>query len=453
MGRSGKVSALTAELQDRLRFETLLSDLIARFVRLPPGQVDAAIEDAQRRFCEELGLDRSSLWQPVADDPDAVLVTHFFQAAGGFSSVHPQTVGPPPDAGSALHGPPGLPSYKRLDVRAFCPWIYGELRRGETVVISRLDELPDEAAPDREFLKYYGTKSSVLVPLSGGGAWLGFLTFASLAKARTWPEPLVKRFQLIAQVFAGALAEARAETRVDQLRAELGHATRVTLLGELTASLVHEVNRPLAAILSNAQAARRWLSEGAPDPAELRDVLDDIIADDKRAAEILRGIRQMLHREANPREPVELNKVIGDVAALLDGELEAVEVQLRLDLAPDLPAIRASAIEIQQVLLNFMLNGIQAMRDSEAMDRLLTVAARLEEGGVTVVVSDTGGGLTDEARRRLWEPFFTTKPRGLGMGLPICRRIVEAHGGRIWAGNNADRGATFGFSLPVGDPE
>jgi signal transduction histidine kinase len=453
MGRSSDVAVVMAELRDRLRFETLLADLIARFVELPPGRLDSTIEDAQRRFCEDLVLDRSVLWQATEDAPEVVLVTHLYQRADDPSLVNPKTVAQPIPGDPVLQGLESFPHYKRADLKTFCPWSYGKVRQGETVRISSLGDLPEEAAPDRRFLMRYGTRSTVLVPLSAGGAWLGFLTFASLREDRAWPDSLVKRFQLIGQVFATALAQARSETRMVQLRKELYYATRVAVLGELTATIVHEINRPLAAILSNAQAARRWVSGDAPDPGELRDVLDDIIADDKRAGQILHGIRSMLQKGDAPREPVDLNGVIREVANLLEGELHGFRVWLDLELLPDLPRASGRAVELQQVVMNLMLNGIQAARACEAQDPHLRVSSRVEEGQVVVAVRDSGPGLSEEVRRRLWEPFFTTKPGGLGMGLAICRRIIEAHGGRIWGENNPDCGAGFSFSLPAGGSE
>jgi signal transduction histidine kinase len=452
MTRRKSVAGRPLETRKRLRFETLLSDLIARFVNLPPDQVDAAIEEAQRRFCEELGLDRSSLWQPEADDPGVVSVTHLYQPGSASAGRHPGDVGPPQGVPLLEGGRQALPSYKRIEVKAAFPWVFERCLRGETVAISSLAGLPEGAERDRASFEQYGTRSTVVVPLLAGGRWLGLLSFATLREERAWPEALVKRFQLVAQVFANALAQAKADARIAHLRAELGRATRVSLLGELTATLAHEVNRPLAAILSNAQAARRWLAAGAPDLSELRDVLDDIIADDKRAGQVIHRIHAMLQRDPGPREAVDLNQICRDVAALLGDELQSAEVQLRLELAQTVPSVEASPVEMQQVVLNLVVNAIQSLRGSGAPERLITVATRREGRELAVLVKDTGPGLCEEARGRLWEPFFTTKPGGLGMGLAICRRIAEAHGGHVEGENNPEGGATFRFALPAGGP-
>lgn len=442
---------LQNELEKQLRFETLLTHIVARFVSLPPERLDEAIEDAQSQCCQVLGLDRSALWQVVSEDPELVLVTHLYQARGDPRLIHPEDVAVPPGRVRLVRGKEGQPDHKRISVREHWPWGYSQLRQGKTLAISRMSDLPAEASLDKETFRLYGTASTVVVPLSAGGRWLGILSFASLREEREWPRDLVKRLELIAQVFASAIAQSKAEGRIAELRAELNHASRVSLLGELTATLAHEVNRPLAAILSNAQAARHWLAEGEPERSELLAVLDDIIADDKRAGQVIHRIRAMLQRDGHARESVDLNQLALGVAELLSGELRGADVSVRLDFAPDLPQVRANPVEVQQVLLNLMVNAIQSMRAPDVPDRSLRVATSCGPRQAIVEVCDTGPGLSEEAPERLWEPFYTTKPGHLGMGLPICRRIAEAHGGRIEVRNTPEGGAVFRFALPVGE--
>ena len=241
----------------------------------------------------------------------------------------------------------------------------------------------------------------------------------------------------------------QAEARAAQLRDELAHSARVTMMGELAATLAHEINQPLAAILSNAQATRRWLKADHPDLDEVRATVDDIIADDKRAGEIIHRMRALMKKGDHRPQRIDLCKAIRDVAALLQGEIVAADVILRLDLPPGALPVNADEVATQQVLLNLMMNGIQAIKEAGGRTRQLHVHATRAGESVVVTVRDTGNGIPEETRARLFEPFFTTKETGLGVGLGICRRIAEAHGGRLDVGAAPTGGATFVFSLPT----
>ena len=242
----------------------------------------------------------------------------------------------------------------------------------------------------------------------------------------------------------------RSEQELAQLQKELLHATRVSVMGELASALAHELNQPLAAILSNAQAARRLLRASPPDIDEVRAALDDIVSDDKRAGEIIHGLRALMAKGESKSVRLDLNQLIRAVASLLHGEFVAADVATVFDLAPDLPTITAGHTELQQVLMNLMMNGIDAQRSLSKESRCLTVTSSADSHAVTVSIRDEGIGITSEDLRNIFEPFHTTKANGLGMGLAICRRIIEHYGGRIWAENNPDRGATFRFELPHG---
>ena len=243
------------------------------------------------------------------------------------------------------------------------------------------------------------------------------------------------------------VARQRAEARSAELRQALTHATRVTLLGELAATLAHEINQPLAAILSNAQATKRWLATDAPDLGEIRAIVNDIIADDKRAAEVIHRMRTLLRKSEQSHAEFDLVPAIRDVAALLHGELIAANVALRLDLA-DALVVHGDKVAMQQVLLNLMLNGIQSIQDAGVIVRHLQVQARRTNGTARVVVHDTGSGVSEELRETLFETSFTSRAGGLGVDLAVCRRIAEAHGGRLDLGASLNGGATFVLNLP-----
>jgi PAS domain S-box-containing protein len=793
-------------LKERLLFETLLADLSARFVNLPAEQVDGEIQNAQRRICECLDLDRSTLWQRVSAESNSYRLTHF-------------------------HQPPGSPQVpERLESSITFPWATRKIMAGETLIISRLADLPPAAARDQEVWRHYGTRSTVVVPISVGGATLGGLSFAMVREERAWPESLVNRLQLVAQLFANAFArkwaeqalqesenryravvetqtelvcrfkpdttltfvnsayaryfdrsaeqligspflplvpreahegirqhlssfspsdnfkgyehevllpdgsrawqewtdqaffdehgrivefqsvgrdvtkrkgaeealrkkdkslaeaqriahlgsyewdlltgkiigseeayrifgiprevpsitfdeflelvhpddrdsvnetvgrsladpgapiateyriipsdglerfiyhrgeaavgddgkpvriigtvhditedkraeealraseaqlrlmadslpvlisyvdreqryqfnnvayarwfgisrdslqgapirnvlgdhayeavrgyvekalageEVRFETemrtqgdhgrhilahyvpnvdgngsvlgfyalvqdvseqkRIDleiqRQREQLAHVSRVATLGELTASLAHEIHQPLAAIMSNAQAALRFLDQRDPDLNEVRDILADIVQDDRRAHEVIRRLRRFLRRDKPELTPLALNEIIQEVMTLLKREALLRGVAIDMELGPQLPPVVGDRVQLQQVVLNLVLNAVDAMADLAPESRKVIVRTEREDDReARVAVRDCGTGLDEQSLHRVFEPFYTTKPEGLGMGLAICRSIVEAHGGRLRAANNPDRGATFTFTIPV----
>jgi PAS domain S-box-containing protein len=239
-----------------------------------------------------------------------------------------------------------------------------------------------------------------------------------------------------------------AQRNLDQTRRELERLGRANMLGELVSALAHELNQPLAAILSNAQAARRFLGSGDPDPAELREILDDIVRDDKRAGEVIQRLRLMLSEGKLERERTRIADVFAQVLAIAGTEVESRGVAVSQELAPDLPPIEVDQIAIQQVLMNLLLNALRAVSDAPENRRRVHIEARRSgEEHLSISLEDSGPGIPTEALPRLFEPFFTIRSQGLGMGLAICRRIVEAHGGRI-NGENTGTGARFSFTLP-----
>jgi PAS domain S-box-containing protein len=236
--------------------------------------------------------------------------------------------------------------------------------------------------------------------------------------------------------------------RLRQLEADLAHMNRVTMLGELASSLAHELNQPIAAAITSANACLRWLAHNPPDLERARAAVMRIENDGSRAAEIMQRLRAFYKTGAPPqRELVDLNEVAGEMLALLRNEATRHSISLRTELAPQLPRITADRVQLQQVLMNLMLNGIEAMTDRAGQ---LTIQSQSTEDGLLLMsVSDTGVGLPAEKLDRIFNAFYTTKTQGTGMGLAISRSIIEAHGGRLWATANAERGATFHFTLPA----
>jgi signal transduction histidine kinase len=255
---------------------------------------------------------------------------------------------------------------------------------------------------------------------------------------------------LIAGLLLQRSRRRRAELAVQQHRVELAHAGRLATMGELTASIAHEVNQPLGAILANVDAADMLLESGAARPEDVRSILADIREDDLRASEVIRRLRTLLAKQQMAREPLDLNGAAAEVLRMLDAEARRRHVEFVTEFDAALPNVIGDRVQLQQVLLNLVVNAMDAMADTPATLRRVTVRTGLRPGGdVEVAVSDRGHGIAAERLPKLFESFFTTKERGMGLGLSISRSIVETHGGRIWAETNDAGGATFRFTLPA----
>jgi signal transduction histidine kinase len=221
-------------------------------------------------------------------------------------------------------------------------------------------------------------------------------------------------------------------------------------MGELASSIAHEVNQPLAGITTNGNAALRWLARVPPDIEEVRACLQRIIRDGQRAGDVIARMRTFVRKAAPQKVRLALHDVIAEVVALADGELRRHGVALHTDLAADLPPVLADRVQVQQVLLNLVMNGIEAMKEVTDRPRQLLIRSRPEGSSqVLVAVQDSGIGLDEQSLERVFEAFYTTKPEGMGMGLSISRSVIEAHGGRLWTVANSDYGATFQFTLPT----
>jgi PAS domain S-box-containing protein len=242
----------------------------------------------------------------------------------------------------------------------------------------------------------------------------------------------------------------QAEIEIEKQRQELIHVTRLGTLGQLASSIAHEINQPLTAILANAQAAQRFLSQKKPDLDELREILKDITDDDKRAGEVIRKMRSLIKKKEFEFEKLDINNLIREAIPLLQGYVMRKNKKIRVQTDPDLPSIDGDRVQLQQVLLNLITNGVDAMVErGPAAQELVIRTSKNDSNSVVIAIKDAGGGLPDKDPHRVFEPFYTTKPEGLGMGLVISRAIVEGHGGTLHAENNPDNGATFFVTIPV----
>ena len=402
-------------LAERLRFEQLLSSLATAFSHLSAADFDRAVQHGLRQVVDFLAVDRGSLIEFTRDGT----------AARSWAVE------------------------EWMEVGEF-PWMTARLQRGEVINVSQLEELPDEAAVDRQSYLLHRVKPQVAVPLLVSGIVVGGLVFSTVGAERARSDELIQQLHLLGEVFANALARKQGELEAQRLRQDLTHIGRVSALGELTASLTHELSQPLTAILSNAQTAQRLVAADVVDLESVREILSDIVTDDKRAAAVISGLRALIKKGEPEFMPLDLNVIVGEVTWLLRSDTIMRNVSMSLELAPDLPRVRGDRVQLQQVVLNLVLNGFEAMREPHAGARTLVIrTARDGAATLRVTVQDSGPGIAEKDRGHIFEPLYTTKTEGLGMGLAIVRTIVHAHGGAVEAENNPQGGASLHVTLPV----
>jgi signal transduction histidine kinase len=402
-------------LAERLRFEKLLASLSAALGHLSAVDFDRGIQRGLRQVVDFLGVDRGSLIE--------------FSRDGGAARSW------------AIE--------EWMDAGEF-PWMTARLQHGDLLNVAQLEELPDEAAVDRRSYLAHRVKPQVALPLLAGGTVVGGLVFSTVAAERAKSDELIQQLRLLGEVFANALSRKQGELEAQRLRQDLTHIGRVSALGELTASLAHELNQPLTAILTNAQVAQRLFAADAVNLEEVREILNDIVTDGKRAGDIVHRLRSLIKKGDLEFVSLDLNEIVGEVAWLVRSDAILHNVSLSLEFAADLPKVHGDRVQLQQVVLNLVLNALDAMREPGAGERSLVIrTAREGADAVRVAVEDTGTGIDETVGDRMFQPLYTTKAKGLGMGLAIARTIVHAHAGQLGAANNVRGGATFHFTLPV----
>jgi len=413
------------DIEDRKRAEMLLGGEKRLLEMIARGDSRALILDDLCRLVEELAS--SSLSSILLLDPNGKQLRH-----GAAPSL-------PPSYTKAIDGIVIGPSVGSCGTAAYCK---------KPVIVS--DIATDTRWADyRDSALAHGLRACWSTPiLSSDRRVLG--TFAIYFREPRSPTP--PEHNLIEQVthLASIVIERdQAEEALQEAQAELAHVTRVMTMGELVASIAHEVNQPLGAIVTNGHACVRLLSREVPDLKRSLKVIERMIKDGMRASEVIKRIRDLLHKTPTEKVPLNVNETIEEVIALVSSDLLRSKMELKAELAPDLPPVTGDRIQLQQVILNLILNGKDAMSGVKNGPRELLITSRKSKAGELVVaVRDSGRGLDPNDAQRIFDPFFTTKPEGMGLGLSISRTIIEAHGGTLWATQNENVGATIQFTLP-----
>ncbi len=419
-------------IDELLGFERLLVDLSTSLVGSPGPDLEARLQEALRAIATFLEVDSISLWDVAAGIPSPT-VTHRWIAAG--ASVAPDEASP-----------------------AGLPWIVDEIVAGRVVSVDAVADLPPAGGADADALRAAGVRKLLVIPLRNQDTVVGALALASMRDERPWNDEVVPRLGVFGNMLLGALAQRSAELRARQAMAEsvqsrehLAHLARVDAVGAMTAAIAHEIKQPLMAIANYAQAGRRRLA-GA-DPVD-RDKLDELLekagSQAALASEVLDRLRAMVKRRETQEARIDLPVLLGNALQFIEIEGRLKDVRIESSVPPDLPPGLGDEIQIQQVVMNLAHNAMEAMTAVPARERVLRVEAEASgDDRILIRVADRGPGIPVADTERVFEPFHTTKETGLGIGLSICRSIVDGHGGSLWHVPRPGGGTVFEFTLPV----
>jgi signal transduction histidine kinase len=424
------------ELDNAIGFERLASAILASLVLAKPREEHRAISSGLRQIGEFVGAEQVALWLRFGNEPSTVATQHW--QAEGFESA--------------------LGSTEMLEF----PWVKAQVAAGRTVRLARIDELSPDAGPERAALSALGVRSLLVVPISVSGRIGGALSIASVQREHEWPDVLTPGVSLLAEVFGSLHAREAAERRkvaaeieASHWRERLAHLVRVHTAGEMSVALAHEITQPLGAIENYALAARRRACENAPDMGRVVDLLDKIIGQATRAGNVVTRMRSMTQRHELDPGPIDVERAVRECVDMVKMDCDLRNIRIHLKPAhPSLPIVVVDEIHLQQVVLNLLRNAMEAIACAPPDGaREITVSLGLNEHDeVLVGIADRGTGIAEGDLERVFESFYTTKSGGLGVGLAICRKLIEVHGGVLWAAHNPGGGAVFRFTLPVAAP-
>jgi signal transduction histidine kinase len=425
--RRDRAARAGRERREAERFESLVGELSAAMALAPADAVDREIESWLGKICRALDLDRSGIYERDAPD-EPVRTTHTWVRAGF---------------------PPFPPKY---DPEKLFQRSTKLVMAGKTLTFARPSDIPAENQDARRAVELYGPKASAAIPMWAGGKVIGAATFGKFRSPREWSPELLAHLTLAVRLFGCAIERKQSEMAIRAARTELRVASRRNSMSELVASLSHEINQPLGAVLSNLGGLARLLAQGNPEPAMALEAVNNAIEDTKRTAEIVRRIRFMFKKHVEQKTAIGIGALVGEVVKLIAGEAAVRKISVQIEVSSSVQRVTGDSILLQQCVLNLLMNAFDAIAEAKSDQRGVTIKVAPEKTGwVGVSVCDSGAGIDPAVANRLFEPFVTTKSEGMGLGLLVTRSIVESHGGRIWSTPNPDRGTTFTFTLPVAE--
>jgi signal transduction histidine kinase len=415
-----------SERRETEPFESVTGELSAAMAQVTADAVDQEIEKWLGKICLVLNLDRGAIYE--RDAPGRPVRTSHSWTRPNF--------------------PPSPRKYDPEELfKKATDWVFA----GNQLVFARPSEIPFEMRDARPAIERYGPKASAVIPMQVGGRVIGAASFGKFRSPREWSPKVLEHLALVVRIFGGAIERKQAEAAARLAREELALAQRRSMMGELVASLTHELNQPLGAVLSNLGGLARLLSQGNRDPALAAKAVDNAIEDTKRAGEIVRRVRAMFKGDGSRKASVEPAALVAEVVKLIGSEIALHKIRLRVEAAA-VPPVFGDRILLQQCILNLLMNAFDAVANVETEKREVTITIAPEkQGWITTSVRDTGNGIHPSVAGRLFEPFVTSKTHGMGLGLLVTRSIVEDHGGKIIVKPNSDGGTTFTFTLPVAE--
>jgi len=402
-----------------------MDELSAAMAQARAEAVDREIQTWQEKICKALSLDRSVIYE--SETPGKVRRSHIWVRANF----------------------PQLP--KKFHPEKFVnsgDWVFS----GNQLVFSRPSEIPPEWKEMRRAVEQYGPKASAIFPMRAGDRVIGAVSFGKFSAPRRWSPQLLHRLELSVRIFGSAIERKQAKAALRVARSELAVTQRRSMMGELVASLAHELNQPHGAILSNLDGLGRLLAQGNLEPEKAVRAIENAIEDTKRAGEIVRRVRAMFKGDRSEKAAVDIGEMISEVVTLIRREAALRGISVEIEASLPIPPVFGDRVLLQQCIVNLLLNAFDAVDDLEDDRRKVTLSvASRRPGWIEIDVSDRGTGIDQSIAGRLFEPFVTTKSKGMGLGLLVTRSIVEDHGGKIFFEPARDGGTTFTFALPVAD--